>query len=151
MTSTKVRASVSLEGRYTHYQRFPVKVSSGAGTTCTVFSLGLMGRGGRRTLDQQSSDLNISDWHKSSSSSSKKHKQLVIPFKAFMSGGGHVLFSNERNETTKQVSRAVLAKVFNYYCSWRRTGTEKELQADNESCYTALSFFQKRKKDKFSL
>lgn len=32
-----------------------------------------------------------------------------------MSGGGHAFFSNKRKETTKQVSQAVLAKVFNYY------------------------------------
>lgn len=59
-------------------------------------------------------------------------------------------FSNDRKETTKLVSQAVLAKVFNYYCVWRRAGTEKELQADNEPCYDFLSFFQKRKKDYFS-
>lgn len=127
MTSTTVRPSVSSEGRYMHCQRFYVEVSRGAGTTCDVVSLGLAGRRGRRTSVQQSSDLKTSDWHKFSSSFSKRCKQLIIPLKAFMSGGGHASFSNERKETTKQVSQAVLANVFNYSCVWRRTGTEEEL------------------------
>lgn len=59
-------------------------------------------------------------------------------------------FSNERKEKTKLVSQAVLAKVSNYCFVWRRAGTEKELEADDESHYDFLSFFQKRKKDKFS-
>lgn len=59
-------------------------------------------------------------------------------------------FSNGSKETTKLVSQAVLARVFNYYCVWRKTGTEKELQADNEPYSDFLSSFEKRKKDKFS-
>lgn len=99
-----------------HCQRFSVEVNRGADTTFGVFSLDLEGRGERRTLVQQSSDLKTSDRHKTSSSSSKKHKQLIILLKPFKSGGDHVFFCRVRKETTKKVSQAVFAIVFSYCC-----------------------------------
>lgn len=111
-----------------HCQRFSVEVSRGDDPTCGVFSLDLEGRGERRTLVQQSSDLKTSDWHKSSSSSSKKHKQLIIFPKAFTSGGDHVFFSHVRKETAKKVSQAVLIDQSVQLLLWaRRTGNEEEL------------------------
>lgn len=99
--STKVRPSVSSEGRYKYCQRLSLEASRGAGTSCDVFSLGLVGMGGRRTLLKQSSDLKTSDGHKPFTSPSKRHKQLIIPLKAFLSGGGHAFFANEEKKSNQ--------------------------------------------------
>lgn len=114
--STKVRPSVSSEGRYKYCQRLSLEASRGAGTSCDVSSLGLVGMGEEGPYSSSVLTLKLQTGTNPLPLLQRDTSNLLLPSRPFCLEVAMPFLLMRKKKATKHVGQAVLAKVFKYCC-----------------------------------